>query len=101
VKLEIEDYLQKMRGESGKNNRRDSDGYKRKSEEVVTIDDFSPLHDISKKKQKDGKKARKEIAIAGQIKRWMMTTTRKTRRILKMIMRVVVRKRRVTTITKR
>jgi hypothetical protein len=59
VKLEI-DYLQKMKGESGKNKRGDGEGYKRKSEEVVTIDDFSPLQQISNKKPKDGKKARKE-----------------------------------------
>jgi hypothetical protein len=59
VKLEI-DYLQKMKGESGKNKRRDGEEYKRKSEEVVTIDDFSPLQEISNKKQKDGRKTRKE-----------------------------------------
>jgi hypothetical protein len=59
VKLEI-DYLQKMKGESGKNKQRDGEGYKRKSEEVVTINDFSPLQEISNKKPKDGKKARKE-----------------------------------------
>jgi hypothetical protein len=59
VKLEI-DYLQKMKGESGKNKQGDGDGYKRKSEEVVTIDDFSPLQEIGKKKQTDGKKARRE-----------------------------------------
>jgi hypothetical protein len=59
VKLEI-DYLQKMKGESGKNKRRDGEEYKRKSKEVVTIDDFSPLQEISNKKPKDGKKARKE-----------------------------------------
>jgi hypothetical protein len=59
VKLEI-DYLQKMKGESGKNKQRDGEEYKRKSEEVVTIDDFSPLQEISNKKPKDGRKARKE-----------------------------------------
>jgi hypothetical protein len=59
VKLEI-DYLQKMKEESGKNKRGDGEGYKRKSKEVVTIDDFSPLQQISNKKPKDGKKARRE-----------------------------------------
>jgi hypothetical protein len=59
VKLEI-DYLKKMKGESGKNKRGNGDGYKRKSEEVVTIDDFSPVQDIGKKKPMDGKKARRE-----------------------------------------
>jgi hypothetical protein len=49
-----------MKEESGKNKRGDGEGYKRKSEEVVTIDDFSPLQQISNKKPKDGKKARKE-----------------------------------------
>jgi hypothetical protein len=58
VKLEI-DYLQKMKGESGKNKQGDGEGYKRKSEEVVTIDDFSPLQEISKKKPIE-KKARRE-----------------------------------------
>jgi hypothetical protein len=58
VKLEI-DYLQKMKGELGKNKRGDGEGYKRKSEEVVMIDNFSPLQEISKK-TKDGKKARKK-----------------------------------------
>jgi hypothetical protein len=59
VKLEI-DYLQKMKGESGKNKQRDSEEYKRKSEEVMTINDFFPLQEISNKKPKDGRKARKE-----------------------------------------
>jgi hypothetical protein len=59
VKLEI-DYLQKMKGESGKNKQRDGKEYKRKSEEVVTIDNFSPLQEISNKKPKDGRKAWKE-----------------------------------------
>jgi hypothetical protein len=59
VKLEINN-LQKMKGESGKKKQRDGEGYKRKSEEVVMIDDFSPLQEISNKKPKDGRKARKE-----------------------------------------